>query len=479
MSYIQLKALEKSNIRGKNYIHTDIPLSDKELIKMRNIVQDKSKMVKYRFGPFITFNIAFKKYQISNGVPKIKLKKRVISLANHHDSYIYRYYANLLNYYYNDYVKLKGFSNCSAAYRYRQGKSNITTAKEVFDFIVDNGDMWIFKGDFSSFFDNLNHSYLKNMVKKVLRQDYLEEDWYRVITSITKYRKIFKSDLLEAIGKKRKNFVYNFEDGKSYFKNRRELNEFIKSGNLKISKKNNVGIPQGTAISAVLANVYMIDFDEYIQNIMSDLNGLYRRYSDDFIICIPKSVMHIKNLKSLVNTIIDRSNKLLHLKIEKSKTKTFSFSKNTQAISLIDDIEKNSVLSYLGFTFDGGTVAIRPKSIYKFIYKSKRNINNLSQAESIWRRLSKNQTIEGCHSPLFSIVSKEYLNKHKFIIRRNIVKRYLSIPLNVTSRISMLSYAEAAQKIMEKENKYKVVIRHQVVKQIRYNQKRIAENRQR
>jgi Reverse transcriptase (RNA-dependent DNA polymerase). len=55
-----------------------------------------------------------------------------------------------------------------------------------------------------------------------------------------------------------------------------------------IEKESKKGIPQGTSISAVLANVYMIDFDKKVCALLKNLGGMYRRYSDDFIIVIPK-----------------------------------------------------------------------------------------------------------------------------------------------------------------------------------------------
>lgn len=61
------------------------------------------------------------------------------------------------------------------------------------------------------------------------------------------------------------------------------------------------GIPQGTAISAVFANVYAIEFDIAIKQISDKYNGIYRRYSDDFVLVIPKNqsdkILLLKNLK--------------------------------------------------------------------------------------------------------------------------------------------------------------------------------------
>jgi hypothetical protein len=58
----------------------------------------------------------------------------------------------------------------------------------------------------------------------------------------------------------------------------------IKKLNLVISKNNSVGIPQGSPISATLANIYMLEFDQEIFDGASSIGGFYQRYSDDLII---------------------------------------------------------------------------------------------------------------------------------------------------------------------------------------------------
>ena len=47
--------------------------------------------------------------------------------------------------------------------------------------------------------------------------------------------------------------------------------------------KKDYGIPQGFPISGVFANVYLIEFDQMLQQICRRVGGFYRGYSDDFI----------------------------------------------------------------------------------------------------------------------------------------------------------------------------------------------------
>ena len=49
----------------------------------------------------------------------------------------------------------------------------------------------------------------------------------------------------------------------------------------------NYGIPQGSSISAVYANVYMIEFDQKINDYVTSVGGMYRRYCDDIVIVVP------------------------------------------------------------------------------------------------------------------------------------------------------------------------------------------------
>ena len=47
------------------------------------------------------------------------------------------------------------------------------------------------------------------------------------------------------------------------------------------------GIPQGSPISDIIANMYMLDFDQAVKNLSDKRDWYYRRYSDDILLIVP------------------------------------------------------------------------------------------------------------------------------------------------------------------------------------------------
>ncbi|PIE88321.1 MAG: CRISPR-associated endonuclease Cas1 [Bacteroidetes bacterium] len=86
---------------------------------------------------------------------------------------------------------------------------------------------------------------------------------------------------------------------------------------------NRLGIPQGSAISPLLANVYMHAFDKFIQE---EITPHFVRYADDIILLVPKEESPITILQSLTDHLIFH----LHLTLNREfqvceMADTFSF----------------------------------------------------------------------------------------------------------------------------------------------------------
>ena len=137
------------------------------------------------FLPFIHYissfekNIGEKNSELDNR--PIKLKDRDILYAGHLDNYIYKYYADNLNIFYNRWTAINEIDTCSTAYRNnKKHKSNIDFAAEVINEVVNFKEAYILVGGFTHFFDQIDHKYLKSNLLKVLDTNRLEKDWFNV-----------------------------------------------------------------------------------------------------------------------------------------------------------------------------------------------------------------------------------------------------------------------------------------------------------
>ncbi|WP_164966386.1 reverse transcriptase domain-containing protein [Companilactobacillus metriopterae] len=423
---------------SKKYTHIDFPLTKEESNIFEKSLLNWKKIKTHRFLPMITFNITFKKYP-NNG--KKNIKRRKISLVSHYDAGVYFFLSKNLNKKYNDFSYDQNISDVAVAYRSDLKNntkiSNITVAKEVFDFIDKQNGTWIMKGDFKNFFDRLNHCYLeKNMLKVLNLEDKsLEyESWIKVLDKLTNYKYIEKNKIENYITNPEKK-VYKKNPKKfrkAYFESREEFGIFIKNHLELIKQNKKKGIPQGTSISAILANVYMIEFDKFVKQMVTSKGGIYRRYSDDFIIVIPKEKNNINDFKKLYNEIIMNSKKIVDLEISDKKTKQISESKG-----FFTDVstEKTCGLDYLGFLYQDNTVSIRGKSIYKFYYRGRRSIHSTY-----------------FNSLIYNVVKDEYSNKnfeinddnaYKILITNNFINKN-------TNKFKVKLYLKRTERIMYK-----------------------------
>lgn len=84
-------------------------------------------------------------------------------------------------------------------------------------------------------------------------------------------------------------------------------------------------IPQGTAISAFLSNIYIIDFDKVVAKYIKSFQGLYLRYSDDIIMVLPNS--NLPNAKPNYNYIKNVISEISGLTLQEEKTQIYEYKK--------------------------------------------------------------------------------------------------------------------------------------------------------
>ncbi|MGB1204960.1 MAG: reverse transcriptase domain-containing protein [Chitinophagales bacterium] len=425
----------------KLYTHIGYPLTWRDKKKVCSYVKDEKKIAKHSFLPFIHKQIITrklrKKYDKEGNVldggkrailpPKI----RDIYYSSHLDANIFGYYAHILEKKYSTILKEKKLEEVVTAYRKipfnstkkdGRNKCNIDFANDVFNFIKTNAekDIVAVTFDIKSFFDNLNHHKLKKSWAYTLGVDRLDDAHYNVFRNITKFSFVEEKDLFKLFQnriivklpsgvikqKKVNRLKYLQSQGAIAFCEKKDIHLIRKKGLIRSNKYfngklRNFGICQGSPISSVLANIYMLDFDEYINNEVEKVNGYYRRYSDDMVIVCPK------NLKEyFVTTIEAQIEKITKLEIQPSKTQIFHFQKKSDRIICMQEfdgkINQNSInrnFEYLGFSFDGETISIKTSTLAKYYRKMKLAvrrgqyyssvINNKSRGQVFKRRLYK------------------------------------------------------------------------------------------
>ncbi|MEK5377079.1 MULTISPECIES: reverse transcriptase domain-containing protein [Paenibacillus] len=358
--------IDASRFRTKRYTHFDNKISINRVI---NDITNPCWVTKHGFYPFIHFKIEFFKYNKEK--KERKSKTRDIYYASHIDSYIYKYYGDKLNDKYNDIVKKLAINEVATAYRNNSsGKSNIHFAKEVIDFIKSQKNAFIYVADFTKFFDELDHKYLKRQIQVVLEEDKLPDDYYSVFKNITKFSWAEKEKIEAVLKKKYRNKdkrkkLTRYFDEKDFRKFRSSDNENIKFN------KNEYGIPQGAGLSSVCSNIYLLDFDKNINEYVKGNNGLYRRYCDDLIIVIPfDGEIEKYDYNVHMEFVEDIKIQTPRLIIQQEKTKKFIYS-NSQ---IFDESFNKGTLDYLGFSFDGHNVKIREKSLFKFYSRAYRKV---------------------------------------------------------------------------------------------------------
>ena len=278
--------LDSTKYRSKRYLHFDHRV---KIEKIESYVTDPKRIAVHSFLPFIHYvtsfdkNIGCKNPEMNNR--PIKTKNRDIMYAGHLDNYIYKYYAETLNDNYNEWVLVHEVDECSTAYRNnKKGKSNIDFAAEIINRISYLEEAYILVGDFTNFFDKIDHRIMKKNLLRIHQKQKLSSDWFNVYKSVTKYGYYEKDLLIKIFGTDKE--IRNAKKA-SYFPQMKDFRNFQRKHSISKNEQK-YGIPQGTAISAVFANVYSIEFDVCMKNLADQHLGMYRRYSDDFILVIPK-----------------------------------------------------------------------------------------------------------------------------------------------------------------------------------------------
>lgn len=358
----------KNHGETKSYAHFDKRVS-LAMPSIRRYVMSSENIVHHGFYPFIHFTKKSTRYG-----KKERKKLRDLYYCAHLDRCVYQRYAFLINHRYNQYAIEKEINKVAIAYRNNLGKNSIDYARDAFEAIQKYGQCFVFVGDFTNFFDRIQHAYLKKMLCAVLGTDKLPEDYYAVFKNITHFSSWDWKSIVAASGENITEPGIRTKINKKTTILTKE--QFLSHKSEIVKNKSNIGIPQGSPISAVLSNVYMIQFDQEMKEFVAALGGTYMRYSDDFLLILPYVCFEdIESYLTNISEVVNSMHGLIDL--QRDKTAYYIFKENT--IYSYPSQEK-STLDYLGFIFNGGTAKIRPRAITKYYYRMRRKAHTIGRS---------------------------------------------------------------------------------------------------
>jgi hypothetical protein len=328
----------------------------------------------HAFYPFIEYEKHWTKF--SDKGEKGKEKTRLIRYAARRDSCIFSHYRSLLEEKYESKLRHAGISDCVLGYRRipskptSGNKCNIHFAQDAFEKVRHAGNCYVYALDISKFFDNLDHAFLKTAWAKLLGSELLPEDHFQVYKAITTFSSLNRLAVYESLGfigkpgapsKKPKAYLVKHGDipiqlcSPSVFRNK--LAPLIKVNN------SSCGIPQGAAISDVLSNLYLFDFDMALYTWASGKGGSYFRYSDDILVVIPGLTDRWDDCFEFVRSQIRQSGNRLEIHPDKCSAYRFTVETNPgvtrQICKLIHEKGCNNGVEYLGFRYDGLNIYLR------------------------------------------------------------------------------------------------------------------------
>ncbi len=495
---------EKDWFKLKKYPHIGLPLENKDRSKwIESYITNHNNIATHSFLPFLHRVSKKRRYRkeydkngklitrkegeaIKNRVKSVK--PRELYYAGHLDSLIFSYYTKLLSKPYENKLEEYGLSDVVTAYRRipkdknnpeSSNKCNIDFANDIFKLIKNYPEdkFAVITLDIKSFFDYLDHNLLRKMIMEILDVDKLRDDYFNVFKNITRYSYVDIQDFfkeynneiicqktnkkgqkLKEIQKKVSKIKYLRNQGAKAFCTKKEFlrdkkhliksHKFVKSTDGLLIPRN-FGIPQGSPISSLLANIYLLHFDKKINDFVVSKDGFYRRYSDDMIV-----VCRLNDLDEVENLFYSEI-KNYKLKIQPQKTQKFIFERNDEELKCGQQFENiinpNKNLIYLGFEYDGKKVLLKSASLAGFYRKMKRSIrrgkyySRIHKKEIFKRRLYKKFTFRGAR---------------KYKIYKWNEKEKIFEPSLEQNWGNFLSYAKKASNIVEDNSIKKQIKNH-------------------
>lgn len=309
----------------------------------------------------------------------------------------------------------ENFQDSSYAFRFKKNKDNQILShhdciKDILKFKQDNldKDFYVVECDMKKFYDTVNHEIALKLFNELIAKTKVSYPHLNLDAP----DRIFKSYL--------DCFAFNINMPKatdleywaSYKIPRGEFSwvEQILSQHYDDISKERIGVPQGGALSGLIANIYLNQADIK----MVGANVLYQRFCDDMII-IADNLEACEKSKEIYESV------LLSLKLFphqfKNATQLMSDNQDERNYKLFWDgkskgpyrwgkVDNNSFpwIGFVGYEINYlGEIRVRKKSLDKEIKKQKKIVNEIKRAIKVDMRKSKGTATESAINRLIGM----------------------------------------------------------------------------
>jgi len=383
----------------KHYPHFDKPIRPNDIEKL---VRDPAAVARNSFYPFMRFEEKWQPFRDKQGGKPDK-KVRELRFASRRDAYIYSYYRHILREPYEVALAARGLGENVIAYRKLatpegKGKSNIDFALDAFNVIRGYGNAAVVTLDISKFFESIDHELLRQKWCGLLGATELPHDHAAVFRAITRYAIVDRDAAYERLGyltwqtkgsSRIPVYTTGFKDMPRQLCTNADFREKIcgKGGavaSLIETNKNDFGIPQGSPISDMLANLYLIDFDSALKAYVDAIGGAFFRYSDDIIIVIPGGEAEAVAARDFAMTEIQKHGSQIVIKAKKTSVLKYFPAPGGQGFEKLHGEQGENGLEYLGFRYDGKAAYLRDATLSRLYRKVTRSIR--AEARALVRR---------------------------------------------------------------------------------------------
>lgn len=373
------RQFKKGFIGSRLYPHFDAPISlngnQAAIKKMEHRLSHEEYLRAWSFFPFVLRYQRLRRYRHKDTVKasaiehrdqkkNTHLKSRPIMVAAHQDACLLAFHSFVISPYYEVLLEQRGLRDNVVAYRSIEGKNNVDFAKKAFDYMQSHDEMACILIDIKGFFDNIDHIRLRTALCNVLNVHELPDEIEYMIKNLTVYRFVEENKLFKELKRLKKPYLIKIPNTNSATRlcKIEDFNQHIDNGSFIQKNITGRGIPQGSPVSGLLANISLLEFDGWVRTRLAAYDiQFYQRYSDDIIVVCP-----IDQIEMVYKDLIAE---LRNHGVSASTKKTEAFTRREGKLANIVSILEPSAsarrqnVQYLGLEWNGEQITLRPSTI--------------------------------------------------------------------------------------------------------------------